>query len=47
MFLYVRLDISVSIDLFLVLLFYVFFLKNIIVTGLNIGEFDEMYKILG
>ena len=53
MFLDVRLVISVSIDIFLVFLFfsffYVFFLAfflNIIVTGLNVSEFNEMYEIL-
>ena len=56
-FLDVRLVIGVSIDIFLVFLFFVcvfccccflvcFFYKNI-VTGLNVSEFNQMYEILG
>ena len=45
MLLDVRFVISVSIDKFLVISFYVIF--NVIVTGLNIGEFNQMYEILG
>ena len=45
MFLDVRLVVSVRIDIFLVISFYVIF--NSIVTGLNIGEFNQMYEILG
>ena len=49
-FLDVRLVISVSIDIFLFFFFYVFFcfqFLNIIVTGLNVSEFNQMYEILG
>ena len=45
MFLDVRLVIGVSIDIFLVFLLSCFF--NIIVTGLNVSEFNQMSEILG
>ena len=46
-FLDVRLVISVSFDIFLVFLFFYVFFLNIIVTGLNVSEFNHMYEILG
>ena len=45
MFLDVRLVIGVSIDIFLVFLFYFFIID--IVKGLNVSEFNQMYEILG
>ena len=50
MFLDVRLVISVSVDICLVFLFilcFFCFLFNIIVTWLNVSEFNQMYEILG
>ena len=44
-FLNVRLVIRVSIDIFLVFLYYVSFYK--IVTGLSVSEFNQMYEMLG
>ena len=44
-FLDVRLVIGVSIDIFLVFLFLFFFCN--IGKGLNVGEFNQMYEILG
>ena len=51
-FLDVRLVISVSIDIFLVFLLFLFFFNvfswfNIIITGLIVNEFNQMYEVLG
>ena len=43
-FLDVRLVIGVSIDIFLVFLFFFVIFLNIIVTGLNVSQFNQMVR---